>query len=154
MNEKLEIKGLRLIAAHNRNVQNNIANVIGNMANRMAEHDKSKYSAGELVLVVGKSALDGLEYNSPEYKDGLSRVQQGIDHHYANNSHHPEHYGVDGIKGMSLLDLIEMCCDWEAAAREHGSTFLESINRNVERFCLSVEIQEILMNTGREMGWI
>lgn len=153
MDDSIEVKGLRLIAAHNNNVQNNLADVIANFAKRVANHDQSKYSPEELSLVTGKSALDKLEYNSSEYKDGLAKVQYGIDHHYANNNHHPEHYS-DGIKGMTLLDLLEMACDWQAAAVEHNSTFLESINRNVERFGLSIEMQEILMNTGRELGWI
>ena len=149
----LESKGLRLIAAHNLNVQNQLANVIANLAKRMANHDQSKYSEKEFDLVEGKPYLQTLEYNTPEYKAGLARVKTAVDHHYHVNSHHPEHYS-DGIKGMTLLDLIEMACDWEAASAEHDSTFLISINRNVERFGLSAEIQERLMNTGREMGWI
>ena len=151
--EKLEVKGLRLIAKHNNNVQNNIADVLANLARRMAEHDQSKYYDEEYDLVVGKPYLETLEYNTPEYKAGLERVQDAVDHHYMLNTHHPEHF-PDGVKGMTLLDLIEMACDWQAASIEHNSTFLESIKRNVERFGLSIEMQEILMNTGREMGWI
>ena len=55
---------------------------------------------------------------------------------------------------MSLLDLLEMACDWQAAAAEHGSDFMTSIERNIERFNLSPEMQDILKSTGREMGWI
>ena len=182
----LESKGLRLIAAHNNNVQNNMADVIGNLAKRMADHDQSKYSENEFDLVEGKSYLQTLEYNTPEYKVGLARIQTAVEHHYQSNSHHPEHFKTwecngcfkafdenslpdnmhcdvcmceifqqnKGIRGMTLLDLIEMACDWQAASIEHNSTFLTSINRNVERFGLSIEVQEILMNTGREMGWI
>ena len=154
MNEDIEVLGLRLVAAHNNNVQKKLAGVISNLAKRMADHDQSKYSVDELSLVLGKPTLDTLEYNSDEYKLALARVQEGVSHHYASNSHHPEHYGIDGIKGMTLLDLLEMACDWAAAATEHDSTYLSSINYNVERFGLSVEIQEILQNTGRELGWI
>lgn len=149
----LESKGLRLIAAHNNNVQNRLADVLSNLAKRMANHDQSKYSDNEFDLVEGKPYLQTLEYNTPEYKAGLAKVETAVRHHYKANSHHPEHY-PDGIYGMTLLDLIEMACDWQAASIEHGSTFLTSINRNVERFGLSIEMQEILMNTGREMGWI
>ena len=153
MDKSIEVDGLRLIAKHNNNVQNNLADVLANIARRMAEHDQSKYRHEELDLVIGKPYLQTLEYNTPEYKRGLEQVQYAVEHHYKANSHHPEHY-PDGIKGMTLLDLLEMACDWQAAAVEHDSTFLESINRNVERFGLSIEMQEILMNTGRELGWI
>ncbi len=153
MDSKLEVAGLRLIAKHNNNVQNNMAGVISNLAKRMAEHDQSKYCPEEHDLVTGKPYLQTLEYNTPEYKAGLARVQTAVEHHYHVNNHHPEHY-PDGIKGMTLFDLIEMACDWQAASVEHNNTFLESIKRNVERFELSIEMQEILMNTGREMGWI
>lgn len=182
----LESKGLRLIAAHNNHVQKNIAAILANFAMRMANHDQSKYSDDEAALVVGKPALDELEYNTPEYEDGLKKVQAAIQHHYAKNSHHPEHYKTwecngcfkkfdentlpdslhcdeclceifeqsIGVCGMSLLDLIEMACDWNAAAKEHSSTFEQSVSRNIERFNLSTEMQKILINTGREMGWI
>ena len=149
----LESTGLRLIAAHNNNVQNHLADAISNIAKRMANHDQSKYSESEFDLVKGKPYLQTLEYNTPEYKAGLASVKTAVESHYKANSHHPEHYS-DGIKGMTLLDLIEMACDWQAASLEHNSTFTASIHRNVERFGLSIEIQEILMNTGREMGWI
>jgi len=149
----LESKGLRLIAEHNNHVQQNMADTIANIAKRMASHDQSKYSEEEFDLVEGKPYLQTLEYNTPEYKAGLVRVQTAVEHHYKANSHHPEHF-YNGIKGMTLLDLIEMACDWQAASIEHDSDFLTSINRNVERFELSIEMQEILMNTGRELGWI
>jgi hypothetical protein len=35
------------------------------------------------------------------------------------NSHHPEHYGNRGISGMDLFDVVEMMCDWMAAARRN-----------------------------------
>ena len=182
--EKLEAEGLRLIAAHNNNVQNNMADAITEIVRRMANHDQSKYSKEEYDLVIGKPYLQTLEYNTPEYKEGLARVQSAVANHYEQNSHHPEHFTQwecngcfkvfenppdslhcdeclceifeqnIGIRGMSLLDLLEMACDWQAAAVEHGSDFMTSIERNIERFNLSPEMQDILKSTGREMGWI
>jgi len=180
----IEIEGLRLVAKHNNHVQQNIADVIANLAQRMANHDQSKYSDVELELVRGKPALNRLEYNTPEYKEGLAKVQTAVASHYAANDHHPEHFTrwecngcfkvfdtppdnlhcdvclceifeqPHGIRGMSLLALLEMACDWQAASIEHNSYFLTSVERNIERFGLSIEMKEILINTGREMGWI
>ena len=151
--DSLEIEGLRLIAAHNNNVQREMANAIADFAIRMANHDQSKYSDAELDLVKGKPALQKLEYNTPEYKEGLAKVQTAVTSHYASNDHHPEHL-PDGIADMSLLALLEMACDWKAASYEHGSTYMQSVQRNVERFNLSNEMQRILTATGIEMGWI
>jgi len=151
--KSLEAKGLRLVVAHINSVQQHMVNVITQLLTRMANHDQTKYLPDELDLVLGKPYLDTLEYNSDEYRDGLARVQHAIDVHYSSNSHHPEHF-AEGIQDMSLLSLLEMACDWKAAADAHNSTYLESINRNVGRFGLSIEMQYILQNTGRELGWI
>ena len=52
-----------------------------------------------------------------------NRTKDGIEHHYAVNSHHPEHYEA-GIAGMSLFDLIEMLVDWKAASERMRFTML------------------------------
>ena len=152
--KELETEGLRLIAAHNCAVQNNMADILSNFSKRMANHDQSKYSDFELDLVTGKPSLDRLEYNTPEYKEGLEKVKTAVAHHYAANDHHPEHL-PDGVADMSLLALLEMACDWKAAAdASPDGSYLKSIQYNVERFRLSNEIQRILTKTGIEMGWI
>ena len=42
--------------------------------------------------------LKDCTYGSDEYKEFLKGLKVALDHHYANNSHHPEHYenGVNG----------------------------------------------------------
>lgn len=148
----VEAQGLRLVASHNNNVQINFVSILSNLAFRMANHDQSKYTNDEYDLVIGKPYLDTLDYNSLEYKEGLNKVKDAVKNHYRANSHHPEHY-KNGILGMSLIDLIEMLCDWKAASNEHGSTIHESIQRNIERFNLSDEMQKIMLNTVNELGW-
>ncbi len=60
-----------------------------------------------------------------------------------------------GINGMSLLDLIEMLCDWKAAGERHADGSMErSLTINRERFKISPQLQSILENTAREMGWL
>jgi hypothetical protein len=60
-----------------------------------------------------------------------------------------------GIDGMSLLDLIEMLCDWKAAGERHADgSMSRSLQINKERFQVSPQLQSILENTARELGWI
>ena len=85
---------------------------------QIAKHDASKLVSPE------KDGFDKytpmlakMEYGSDEYKKCLKELQHPyLDYHYANNSHHPEHY-KNGINGMNLFDVIEMYCDWKAAVR-------------------------------------
>ncbi len=70
---------------------------------------------------------------------------KGLEHHYGNNSHHPEFY-ENGIKGMNLIDLVEMLCDWKAATLRHiNGDLLKSIEQNQKRFNYSDELKQILL---------
>ena len=76
-----------------------------------------------------------------------------LKHHYEVNSHHPEHYD-NGVAGMSLLDVMEMFCDWRAAAQRHSDgTFKKSLVINQERFAISDQLASIFENTRLELGW-
>lgn len=143
-----EAEGLRLVAEHIGAVQAEMAECGRIIAERSTKHDQSKYSSDELALVVGKAKLDALEYGSDEYKEALSSVRPAVEAHYANNSHHPEHY-EDGIGDMSLFDLIEMLCDWRAAS----SDLERSIDVNVRRYDIPAPIERVIRNTIIEMGW-
>jgi hypothetical protein len=125
------------------------------LMHRAMEHDKSKLHPPE------KTAFDKvtprlkvLKYGSEDYKASLREIKPAIQHHYMHNSHHPEHYS-NGINGMSLLDLIEMICDWGAAQLRHDppGTFEKSFEVNVKRFNITPQLELILRNTVREMGW-
>lgn len=149
-----EAIGLRLVDDHVNRVQNYMVAVLANLAQRTANHDRSKFTEKEIALVLGKADLDKHEYMSDEERAALDNIKTAVQHHYAKNSHHPEHYH-DGIDGMSLLDILEMACDWKAASESSkNGSYLNSIKQNTARFGLSIQMQYILMNTGRELGWI
>jgi hypothetical protein len=58
------------------------------------------------------------------------------------------------VDGMSLLDLVEMFCDWKAATERHADGSIEkSIQINKKRFELSDQLVSILEATRKEMGW-
>lgn len=180
---ELETKGLRLVADHIRRVQEHMQYIQSRLNIRAVIHDQSKYSDEERGLVLGKPSLDKYEYMSKEERSALEALQDSLKHHYAVNSHHPEHFityacgacfkeypkgtykcpecGYDvweqqeGVLGMSLLDLIEMVCDWKAASEmSPNGSFKGSIEYSKERFKLSPELMRIIENTGRELGWI
>lgn len=117
-------------------------------------HDNSKLVEPE------KSAFDaltpelkGTTYGSPEYEESLKKLNVTLSHHYANNSHHPQHY-PNGVNGMNLIDLVEMFLDWKAASERHSDgNIRRSIIINKERFELSDQLAEIFENTAKYMGW-
>lgn len=94
--------------------------------------------------------LKGLKYDptpGSDYKKSLSELGDALSHHYANNSHHPEHYET-GIDGMDLMDLIEMFFDWCAATeRMKDANIHDSIEKNRDRFKISDQLVSIFHNT-------
>lgn len=91
--------------------------------------------------------LKNCTYGSDEYKTFLEGLKEGLNIHYANNRHHPEHF-ENGIQGMNLLDLLEMICDWKAASERHNDgDIYESIEINQKRFDYSDELKIIFINT-------
>lgn len=115
---------------------------------RATSHDESKLIEPE------KSEFDrltpilkDLEYNSPEYKASLKELETALNHHYAHNSHHPQHY-PNGINDMNLLDIIEMFFDWKAATeRTKGGDLRKSIEINKTRFNISDQLAQIFQNS-------
>ena len=114
-------------------------------------HDASKLEEPEKGLFdLMTPILDRLEYNSPEYKESLSKLKVALNHHYANNSHHPQHY-ENGIDGMDLFDLIEMFFDWKAATeRTKNGDLTKSIEINAKRFNMSDQLVNIFKNTNKK----
>lgn len=183
-------------------VQELLHRVSFELGTRASIHDASKLKSPEKhVFDEMTPKLAESTYGSDEYKGYLAQMKPALDHHYAANSHHPEHYrwrcGVcdrrctdaeweiapqgpndsdlrycpdccghgmiyeawlkaetdKGLHGMSLLDIIEMLCDWKAATlRHHDGDILRSIEINQKRFGYSDELKQILLNTAAELG--
>ena len=123
---------------------------------RGARHDASKLEEPEKAIfdTVG-NRLATITYAGEEYKHSLADLKTALDHHYAQNAHHPEHYS-NGIDGMSLFDLTEMLMDWKAASERHpgGTDILRSIEISSDRFSVNEQLKKILLNTVKEIGWI
>lgn len=176
-----------------------------NLLQRAFVHDASKLEEPEKsAFDIANARLSGSTYGSDEYKGFLADLKPALDHHYAANSHHPEHYrkwkcplcetifshtehaeapqgpndsgnrycprccpvsiiyecqlfsdNASGINGMSLLDLLEMLCDWKAAGERHkDGSMARSLYINQGRFGIDDQLQSILTNTAIELGWL
>lgn len=162
---------------HIGNVRHHLHCIIDALEERAASHDYSKLEDPEFdTFVKYTPKLATSTYGSDEYKQFLKEMQPALDHHYAVNRHHPEHfkkYVCNGcfeeyihepnvcckcgysqfqveadVSQMNLVDLIEMLCDWKSATLRHNDgNISKSIEINRERFKIADQLAVILHNT-------
>ena len=137
---------------HIKEVQWTLAVLRKALLGRMESHDASKLLSPEKeVFDEVTPRLKGLTYGSDEYKESLADMGKALEHHYGCNRHHPEHFGTLGIRGMTLVDVVEMFCDWCAATQRHADgDIFESIEHNAGRFGYGEDLKAIFINTARE----
>lgn len=132
--------------AHIRRVNELLLLVAGNLIRRAVAHDRSKLEPPE------KEAFDrwtpvlrATTYGTPEYEEARARLGPALNHHYRANDHHPEHFHR-GIEDMNLMQLVEMACDWLAAAeaREGGKP---KLGYSAERYGIDAQLESILAQT-------
>lgn len=148
MKKDSRFKTLRHIEA----VRNFINLCIKELMERGEQHDATKLEDPELdIFDEYTDKLRNVTYGSKEFNDYKEEMKVALDHHYANNRHHPEHH-KNGIRDMNLLDLVEMLCDWKASSLRHNDgNILKSIEINQTRFGYSEDLKLILENTAK---WI
>jgi hypothetical protein len=139
---------------HIRKVQAALDEVTARLTVRAVYHDASKLQEPELSGYAQLHAdLAEIRYGTPEYRAALDEAKETIAHHYAHNTHHPEHW-PNGIADMSLLDVIEMFCDWYAAGqRTKQGSLKQSLEVNRTRFGADPTLAQIFENTRKELGW-
>lgn len=139
---------------HRKEVKENIKQIVSELNSIGLNHDLSK------TLTPEKEGFDeytpklkALTYGSDEYKQTLKELNKTLKHHYDNNRHHPEHFS-NGINEMTLIDIIEMLCDWKAATKRHANGNMQkSLEINKDRFKISDQLQQILKNTVDVLKW-
>src|SRR5574343_538727 len=121
---------------------------IGELVARANSHDLSKLTDPEVDLfTVYTPKLKEVEYGSDQYKQFLRDLKPALDNHYANNSHHPEHY-ENGINDMNLFDVLEMMCDWKASGlRGKNGSLEKSLEIQKDRFKIDDQLFSIMKNT-------
>lgn len=141
--------------AHSRRVGELMGAPIVELVQRSTQHDLSKTRAPEKDgFDEHTPRLRSLTYGSPEYAESLAALQPALEHHYAHNRHHPQHF-ENGVDGMTLIDLIEMLADWKASTeRVTDGDLARSLEINAERFGISPQLAAILHNTAEQYGWL
>ncbi len=133
--------------AHIHRVRDHIDIFVAEMLARGRVHDASKLdepekSTFDQVIPL----LEGVAYGSPDYEAIVERARPALEHHYRRNSHHPEHYGPAGVAGMDLFDLVEMVCDWMAAAERNPDDGV-NLGYNVRLFGIEPQLASVIANT-------
>jgi hypothetical protein len=162
---------------HINQVREFMAAAVNELLKRSFEHDESKLESPELeIFTEFTPKIQNSTYGSDEYKSFLKEMNVALEHHYANNSHHPEHYKKHVCNGcfkeykeipdhcdvcgysqfqaeadisqMNLFDIIEMVCDWKAAVMRHkDGDIYKSLDISKDRFKISDQLHSILKNT-------
>jgi hypothetical protein len=143
-----ELNSIEATEKHIGVVRDLLSDCIEDLRMRALGHDESKMRRPELDMFAEYTPkLATSTYGSDEYKGFLKEMGVALQHHYSENSHHPEHF-ANGVDGMTLLDLLEMICDWLAATKRHNDGDInKSIEINTKRFGLSDQLVSILKNT-------
>ena len=138
-------------------VQEGLGRAIAILGERTNVHDASKFLEPErsgFIAMTSDARLRDLTYGSEEYRAVLALHQPTVGHHYLVNDHHPEYHPA-GVRGMSLLALLEMLCDWDAATRRmKDGSLAESLTKNQARFGYGDELADVLRSTARELGML
>ena len=147
-------RAMEVTAQHRARVRHLLHEARVELRRRGEEHDTSKFEEVELVPLAEMQRLVEEEgqaaYGSPEYERRKKLLAPMLTHHYAQNSHHPEHY-ENGVNGMDLFDLMEMFFDWKAAS-ERGEEVM-NLSTACARYNVSQQLYEILANTARRLEY-
>lgn len=143
-----------IIYEHRLRVAKYLTRIVNDITARAVTHDDSKLTADELgpySEVVGE--FDQHPYGTPGYDAAKQKIRPAIEHHYANNRHHPEHFEC-GVNDMNLVDILEMLCDWKSATQNHKETgtIEQSIQIGIEKYGISPQLAQIMRNTAKDYG--
>lgn len=137
---------------HKKNIEDVMLNfIIPELIKRAEDHDNSKLQYPE------KECYDKYipqlrlaKYGTSEYmKIRLAMKKKGLDHHFAENRHHPEYFGND-ISKMNLFDLIEMFADHYASSLVSDTKYDIGEMKNSKNYHYDKQILQIFLNTYNE----
>ena len=138
---------------HKKLVGHYLSLFINELVQRALHHDNSKLTMPEEFDAFSQIslALKPLAYGSEEYKARLREFKPALDHHFAMNRHHPEHF-PNGINDMTLMDLVEMVLgDWMAASLRSNTDIQKGLLINKERFGIGDQLFGIIQHSVDEM---
>lgn len=142
-----QIETEEYIKGHISRVRRHINTFIQLLIRRAEKHDKSKLEEPELSWWKEMDKEPRYPYGSEEYKQKIKRCNKVFKHHYQYNRHHPEHYEY-GVSEMTLIDIVEMMCDW--LGYKDTTTVTEALkvcDEQMARYDISEELRQIIFNT-------
>lgn len=142
-----QIETEEYIKGHISRVRRHINTFIQLLIRRAEKHDKSKLEEPELSWWKEMDKEPRYPYGSEEYKQKIKRWDKVFKHHYKYNRHHPEHYEY-GVSEMTLIDIVEMMCDW--LGYKDTTTVTEALkvcDEQMARYDISEELRQIIFNT-------
>jgi hypothetical protein len=153
MNNSFEV--LTDTIRHISEVQENLQKIINELSIRGIAHDRTKFKPIEFdAFVSTRPKFKKANYGTPEYQECIELIKPSIEHHYKNNRHHTAFHN-NGIKDMTLLDILEMLADWKAASRRSPNlTFKDSLPTAFKKYKIKEELQNLILNTLTELNWI
>jgi len=162
---KVLAKYLLDTTVHKLHVARFMSSIAGRLLWRAVVHDLSKYGKTEREIYARVTPLfKEHPYGSEGYKDVVAQLGPALEHHYAANRHHPEHFSVrkdtadTGMGHMNVIDAVEMLCDWKAASmRRKNVDFLEQLKeQRKDRDCeyrSIADLRKVLERTAKDLGW-
>lgn len=158
--EGMDIKELYFEAdtrKHQQAVAERLIAVAKKFMDRAMNHDASKLEEPERSAYIEPVfALNSEEvpYGSSRYKELTAKMSEGWKHHEAINDHHIGFflpYSVqtlnDPVRCLDMFSLIEMCCDWIAAAKRRGNDPGLALKVMVEKYPMDEHLQQVIRNT-------
>lgn len=115
---------------------------------RAVTHDQSAFNQMEMqnafiaINAEGKNPIDTQQL--------LTTVQ---DIHFASNPHHPE-YHENGVRDMSIFDILELMADWKITSRAKvNTTFDQYLNEQFAVYDVPEYVQSIIRQTAKQLNW-
>ena len=126
----------------------NLAQVVAELSRRIGLHDASKLLPPEKATYDRvRPLLDAAEYGSDDYHAATKLLGPAFEHHCEVNRHHPEHFD-NGVNGMTLIDVVEMLCDWHGAAQRRPNGHVSGgLQHNIEKYGIDPQLASIIQNT-------
>ena len=125
------------------------------MDEKIQDHDMSKLLPPEKECYdTYIPQLKQVQYGTEEYYAIRKKMQEeGLDHHYKVNRHHPEHF-PNGISGMDLFDFLEHVIDCYAASLVSDTKFQDGLANNTKRFSYPPELVSMLEQTAKRLDYM
>lgn len=106
---------------HMARVRNLLNIFVYELLHRGERHDLSKIERPEVTILAAAPSLHGIDYGSEAYAESKRIVAPALEHHYANNRHHPEHFKTVDTEEIRRLvaDIVDLeeCEDLSQAVK-------------------------------------